>query len=444
MAIGSRLRFEILRRDGFRCSYCGAKPQQRELHVDHVVAKTLGGTDTPENLASSCQDCNLGKASTTLEGPAVTAVDQRAVQYREAISSAAQIQVNLREGEDRFVGAFRENWDSRATDHDLVAPPEPGWESGLLRFLRLGVPEEELHALTRVAMDAHRVPGAKKWTYFCGCCWRAVEELRQMALCSVAEATPEEASSPEQYEDFAIGNRAIAEAQAMDPLEAVGRAEHLADLHPVFSEFVRTGEISRETQVVADTLRWRNDDRVLEYYFTLGEPRGAQDGWPQVTRWSPEPVGLGPPDGLMSVRVPVAEVLYNPGTTVYRLSPTLVGREIRPESCAVIARIFGGNSQCGIFWDATRAEVERYANPGTSLICVYDPADSAHATLLLVSRFWTLREHELPDDHWSLHQDEPDVAPITPRYQPFVPLLPPSLPNHARDAPEASARWGCE
>lgn len=67
MAITKRLRFEIFRRDGFACRYCGAK--DRPLEPDHVIPKALGGSDLPENLLTACVDCNEGKGSTLLNGP---------------------------------------------------------------------------------------------------------------------------------------------------------------------------------------------------------------------------------------------------------------------------------------------------------------------------------------------------------------------------------------
>ncbi len=64
----ARLRFLVLRRDGFRCVYCGrAATGGLVLHVDHVIPKSTGGLDAEENLVTSCSDCNLGKAATFLE-----------------------------------------------------------------------------------------------------------------------------------------------------------------------------------------------------------------------------------------------------------------------------------------------------------------------------------------------------------------------------------------
>jgi hypothetical protein len=59
--ISKKLRFAILRRDGFRCRYCGASSNDVRLHVDHVVPRVDGGADSPENLVAACADCNLGK-----------------------------------------------------------------------------------------------------------------------------------------------------------------------------------------------------------------------------------------------------------------------------------------------------------------------------------------------------------------------------------------------
>lgn len=61
------LRFEILKRDGFRCTYCGAgRTQGAVLQVDHVKPKAAGGSDDPSNLTTACDDCNAGKAARKL------------------------------------------------------------------------------------------------------------------------------------------------------------------------------------------------------------------------------------------------------------------------------------------------------------------------------------------------------------------------------------------
>lgn len=60
------LRFEILKRDNFKCVYCGRTPETTELQVDHVIPKSKGGGNNVENLVTSCRFCNLGKSDVLL------------------------------------------------------------------------------------------------------------------------------------------------------------------------------------------------------------------------------------------------------------------------------------------------------------------------------------------------------------------------------------------
>lgn len=68
---GKRLRFEIFKRDGFRCVYCGATPMQKVLRVDHVVPVAAGGASDAANLVTACHDCNAGKGAVPLETSAI-------------------------------------------------------------------------------------------------------------------------------------------------------------------------------------------------------------------------------------------------------------------------------------------------------------------------------------------------------------------------------------
>ncbi len=60
------LRISILTRDNFTCQYCGRKPPEVELHVEHIISRHDGGPDHPTNLVASCTDCNYGKSKRSL------------------------------------------------------------------------------------------------------------------------------------------------------------------------------------------------------------------------------------------------------------------------------------------------------------------------------------------------------------------------------------------
>ena len=58
-------RRNIHARDLSRCHYCGERFPNRELTVDHVIPRSLGGRDTWENLVTACVPCNSRKGSRT-------------------------------------------------------------------------------------------------------------------------------------------------------------------------------------------------------------------------------------------------------------------------------------------------------------------------------------------------------------------------------------------
>lgn len=64
--IGKKMRFEIMKRDGFACIYCGRKPPEVSLEIDHVVAIATNGAHHPSNMVTACYDCNRGKGKRSL------------------------------------------------------------------------------------------------------------------------------------------------------------------------------------------------------------------------------------------------------------------------------------------------------------------------------------------------------------------------------------------
>lgn len=61
-------RFAILSRDKFTCQYCGRKPPEVVLEIDHIHPKSQGGKDGIGNLVTACRECNSGKRDSILHG----------------------------------------------------------------------------------------------------------------------------------------------------------------------------------------------------------------------------------------------------------------------------------------------------------------------------------------------------------------------------------------
>lgn len=66
MALSKSRRFEVFKRDSFTCQYCGRRPPEVVLEVDHIHPVSQGGTDDELNLFTSCYDCNRGKRAKLL------------------------------------------------------------------------------------------------------------------------------------------------------------------------------------------------------------------------------------------------------------------------------------------------------------------------------------------------------------------------------------------
>ncbi len=57
------LRFKIFNRDNFTCQYCGRKPDEVVLEIDHIepISKFIHVKFGEDNLITSCRECNRGK-----------------------------------------------------------------------------------------------------------------------------------------------------------------------------------------------------------------------------------------------------------------------------------------------------------------------------------------------------------------------------------------------
>ena len=87
-------------RDDGRCVYCGANAAQSgaHLHLDHVTAKALGGSDCPTNIVLACRHCNSAKRDMTTRQWVAYAAKTRGltVDMRAIRAQARRIPAGLR------------------------------------------------------------------------------------------------------------------------------------------------------------------------------------------------------------------------------------------------------------------------------------------------------------------------------------------------------------
>ncbi len=191
MALSRRLRFEILRRDQHTCRYCGGKAPDIPLTVDHVIPTALGGTDEPSNLVTACQPCNAGKTSIQPNSPVVDDVKADAFRWADAIREVA-IRLSIdRDLTDVLVADFDEAWSSwtyqTSDDGERAQIQRPNdWRESTERFLKAGAQIDMLLHLIQVAMRKQNIVHEARWTYFCGCAWRHINDLHEGASAILA------------------------------------------------------------------------------------------------------------------------------------------------------------------------------------------------------------------------------------------------------------------
>lgn len=64
--INEKMRLKVLKRDNYKCVYCGKSPATHlgvVLHIDHIKPFSKDGDNSFENLQTLCNKCNLGKGN---------------------------------------------------------------------------------------------------------------------------------------------------------------------------------------------------------------------------------------------------------------------------------------------------------------------------------------------------------------------------------------------
>jgi len=184
VAIPRRLRFEVLRRDGYRCRYCGATAEDTALTIDHVLPEALGGLTEAANLATACAACNSGKSSVAPDQPIIEEVAHDAERWTRAIEVVAKWRGEHHQLIADAVEAFDlawEGWSIGSGKSKRSIPRPSDWETQVVRFLELGLPPAAVVRFVNIAMEAQHVHATETWTYFCGCCWREVRLIQRHA-----------------------------------------------------------------------------------------------------------------------------------------------------------------------------------------------------------------------------------------------------------------------
>lgn len=191
--IPKRVRFEVFKRDGFRCTYCGQRPPEVVLVVDHVVPVADGGGDEAENLTTACFTCNSGKGAIPL-GRVMPSIDEEAMieamqevaERRMAMEGFYAEQRAYQEDVNAIVDQVQALWhrlaeranQDTAGDREFVRYVKEEFERrSIVNFIRRGLgPREFENAIQIVAESWSNGPrsAVSLWKHFCKLCWDAI------------------------------------------------------------------------------------------------------------------------------------------------------------------------------------------------------------------------------------------------------------------------------
>lgn len=176
MAISKRTRFEVFKRDGFTCAYCGAHPPDVLLHCDHINPVAGGGDNDIDNLITACQACNLGKSHVPLNVIPDSLADRAAeVQEREEqIAGYHAILMARRERLEDEMWSVADELEPGASSkgYNRRALQSIKYFLGLLPFAEVIDAAE----ITRAKLPG-RAP-EHRFKFFCGVCWNKIRSAK--------------------------------------------------------------------------------------------------------------------------------------------------------------------------------------------------------------------------------------------------------------------------
>jgi len=330
MAVSKRLRYEILRRDGHKCRYCGATAPDVPLRVDHVTPVALGGTDTPDNLVASCEPCNNGKSSATVDAATVAAVSDDALRWATAMQQAAD---NLRQQDTpktEYRDAFLAEWNRWhvGKDETKKVPLDNDWKLSIERFRVAGVPTWVWADIVDIGMANKKVKPENTFRYCCGIAWNKVTELQAEARRIVsASAPPADLDVRKSVLEtaFTIWYCGRVDNEEPPPAEQADEFRQSLDVLSDFDLAVHLGRIIEAAQhaadfgigTIAEALKGRDRSFVSGTWFSAWPKTYVRgdDGDP----WSGRYVG-GPSDEVVNrVEAKIGE-LVDAGVSVYTLA----------------------------------------------------------------------------------------------------------------------------
>ena len=174
MSISKKLRFEVFKRDGFKCAYCGRTPPSVTLEVDHIQPKSKGGKNDINNYVTACFDCNRGKRDIPLDKiPAQLSQNMEVLKEKEEqIKEYRKFVLKIERREKRDIEDVSK----------IYRDSYPEWDFSdnfkyvsIKKFIQL-LPKHKVMDSLRKSVSKFPYNKDTAIRYFCGICWREIKD----------------------------------------------------------------------------------------------------------------------------------------------------------------------------------------------------------------------------------------------------------------------------
>ncbi len=173
MSISKKIRFEVFKRDGFTCQYCGSSPPKVTLEVDHINPKSKKGTDDINNLLTACFDCNRGKRNIHLKiipgtlQENLEILKEKELQLNEYNKSIAKIEKRIQKDIAEIDQVYTSYFDGWQLSNSFK---NSSLKSFINRLPKHVVKDAMILSCSKMNTSSQAIK------YFCGICWNKIRE----------------------------------------------------------------------------------------------------------------------------------------------------------------------------------------------------------------------------------------------------------------------------
>jgi hypothetical protein len=175
---GNKLRFEVFKRDLFKCQYCGRTPPDVVLELDHINPKSKGGKGNIDNYITACFECNRGKRDNLLTdipntlAEKIPVLKEKSQQLKEYNKLVKDIEKQEMDSCDIVISYYKETFPNYSPTINFT-------RNTMKKFLRQ-LPIEDVIEAMQIACS--KCKGTNEYwdsfdtlKYFCGVCWNKIK-----------------------------------------------------------------------------------------------------------------------------------------------------------------------------------------------------------------------------------------------------------------------------